>query len=348
MKVLFVDGTAAYHPQRLSTLPSGGIVTSLTIIPRYLASRGHEVYVVSVCEEELHIGGVWYTRDRAKMANPDVVVFNRNTITNELVSCFPNARIVLWLHDIVDPRYFDDNGFEKAHLYVALSRYCKESYEDFYGLPAGKFVIIPNGVDPKVFYKNGRKRNKNLWVTASAPIKGFAPIDYWFYNMKRHNPNLELRMYCSNKLHDLEEDKKTIEMLNKLKDRGVKILDPIPQHELADVFREAYCLLMPNSYPEICSNVLLQAQACGLPVIATNLGSADEFIEHDYSGLLTTTAPHDHFWWWKEFVSLSVRLYLNEEQHKQISRHAPLGVSTWDYIGGRWNEMLYDVMEQAA
>lgn len=348
MKIIFLDGTAAFHPQRLSTKPTGGICTSLTLVPRYLAARGHEVYVVSVHEKEEFIDGVWYTRDRDKFADPDVVVFNRNTITNSLVDCFPKATIVWWLHDICDPRYLEDNGYQRADVVVALSDYCKESYADFYGIPHEKFVVIPNGVDPSVFYKGTESRNHNLWVCASAPIKGLQPIDYWYENMKRHNPNLELRLYCSSSLHELKEESRTVEMLNKLKEKGVKVLDPIPQHELADVFRKAYALLMPNSYPEICSNVLLQARACGLPVIASNIGSASEFIEHEYSGLLTSTTPPDLFWWWMDFTRLSVRLYRDFRQHEYIRLHAPLDVPTWDFIGQRWNEMLMDAVEVAA
>jgi glycosyltransferase involved in cell wall biosynthesis len=348
MRVLFVDGTAAFSPSRLATKATGGICTSLTKIPRYLASRGHEVYVVSVYEEEALINNVWYTRDKERIAKPDVVVFNRNTITRQTASCFPDSRIVFWAHDIVDPRYFEDDGFTKADYVVALSDYCKESYSDFYGIAPEKFVVIPNGIDPSVFYPGTQPRNKNLWICASAPIKGLQPIDYWYENMKRHNPDVELRLYCSSSLHDLPEEQKFAQMLQKLKDKGIKVLDPIPQRELAEVFREAYALLMPNSYPEICSNVLLQAQACGLPVIASNIGSASEFIQHDYSGLLTTTTPPDIFWWWFEFTRLSVRLYFNEAQHRFISKHAPLNVPTWDYIGARWNEFLLDAMEEAA
>lgn len=348
MKILFVDGTAAFEPTRLSTKPTGGICTSLTLVPRYLASRGHQVYVVSICEQEVFLDGVCYTRDQEKFADPDVVVFNRNTITNPAVDCFPNARIVFWAHDIVDPRYFEDDGYLRADYIVALSDYCKESYADFYGIPHEKFVVIPNGVDPTVFYKGTGPRNHNLWVCASAPIKGLQPIDYWYANMKRHNPDLELRLYCSSSLHEIPEEKKHAEMLQKLREKGVRVLDPIPQHELADVFRKAYALLMPNSYPEICSNVLLQARACGLPVIASNIGSASEFIEHEYSGLLTSTIPSDIFWWWLDFTRLSVRLYRDLRQHEYISRHAPLGVSTWSEIGQRWNEFLLDAVEVAA
>lgn len=347
-KLLFVDGTAAFEPQRLSTKPTGGICTSLTLVPQYLASRGHEVYVVSVHEEELFLSGVYYTRDRDKFADPDVVIFNRNTITNAAVDCFPESRIVLWLHDICDPRYFPDSGFTRADCVVALSRYNMETYADFYGIPEDKFIVIPNGVDKSVFYEGKKERNPNLFIVATAPIKGLEPVDYFYMNMLRHNPDLELRLYCSQSLHDLEDGDSTKRLLSGLAAKGVKVLDPIPQKELADVMREAYAMLMPSSYPENCSNLLLQARACGLPVIATNIGANPEFIEHNVTGLLTKTIPSDKFYWWYDFTRLAVRLWLNRSVHSYISKHAPENISTWNEIGARWNELLTDVMEVAA
>jgi hypothetical protein len=46
-KLLFIDGTEGFFPQRLSNLQCGGIITSLTLIPQILVKRGFDVYVLS-------------------------------------------------------------------------------------------------------------------------------------------------------------------------------------------------------------------------------------------------------------------------------------------------------------
>ena len=46
MKILFIDGTSGFSPTRLDSRPTGGILTSLTLIPRYLASKGFDVTVI--------------------------------------------------------------------------------------------------------------------------------------------------------------------------------------------------------------------------------------------------------------------------------------------------------------
>jgi glycosyltransferase involved in cell wall biosynthesis len=177
-------------------------------------------------------------------------------------------------------------------------------------------------------------------VCASAPIKGLEPIGFTFHNLRRCNPNIELRIYSSQKLHELADDEKTTKFFKLLKEFGVKILDPIPQKELAEVFREAWALLMPNDYPEICSNLILQAQSCGLPVITTPIGSAPEFIKNETSGLLTSTTPCDKFWFWKNFAEQACRLQYSDELHKNISKHSDDQVYDYTEICEKWYNMV--------
>jgi glycosyltransferase involved in cell wall biosynthesis len=345
MKILFIDGTKGFAPDRLNSRPTGGILTSLTLIPRHLADRGNDVYVVSHFDQETSVRGVHYIQNLNGLV-PDVVVFNRNSIDRPTAEHFkrlnPNCRIVWWLHDIVDHRYLQDDGYRLANTIVALSDYCRRSYADFYDLPMSKFVIIPNGVDKNVFFppEIGSRRNKNLYLCASAPIKGTYPIPFTFHQLRRFDTEMELRMYSSQKLHDLEDTSFISRDLASLREAGVNVVEPIPQSRLADVFREAWALLMPNHYPEICSNVLLQAQACGLPVVASNIGSVSEFIKAGETGLLTHTFPHDMFLWWKDFAELAVKLRANEAFHTHLSMNSPCAVRSWDEIGALWTELL--------
>jgi glycosyltransferase involved in cell wall biosynthesis len=338
MKILFIDGTKGFSPTRIDEKPCGGIITSLTLIPQYLAKQNHDVYVISEYKKEEVFKGVTYTNKFTSVIKPDIVVLNRNAINNYLLSLYPTAKYIWWLHDIVQITYLNDNAFQAVDKIVALSDYCKNSYSDFYNIPKDKFTVIQNGVDEKVFNKGNTTVNNDLFVCASAPIKGLQPIEFTFYNMQRNNPNVELRIYSSQKLHDFEDTNKKI--FDNFRNRGIKVCDPIPQKELAKVFQQARGLLMPNSYPEICSNLILQAQACGCPVITTPIGSAPEFIKHRKTGLLTETYPHDMFLWWKEYAELSVELMKNNLLFDTISSEASKQIPTWDDIGETWNNLI--------
>ncbi|WP_230691188.1 hypothetical protein, partial [Streptococcus pneumoniae] len=77
------------------------------------------------------------------------------------------------------------------------------SYSDFYDIPKSKFTIIPNGVDKKVFYR-GYEKDKNLFLVVSAPVKGHYPLEFTYLNLKRHNPNIDFRVYSSQSLHGFQ------------------------------------------------------------------------------------------------------------------------------------------------
>lgn len=346
MKLLFIDGTKGFTPTRLATKPCGGILTSLTIIPRHLAAAGHDVTVLSLHETAEDVAGVHYLpikTDITTLPAYDVVVFNRNCLDARVCAHFRSkgARLVWWLHDIVDPRYLSDDpqtfGVDRI---VALSQYCVDSYADFYGLSRELFDVIGNGVDPDVFYRDLTwQRRRDLFVTASAPVKGLYSLPFMWDNLKRIVPTAELRLYSSQGLHDLENTSEHARLLTALRQSGARVMDPVPQSELASVFREATALLMPNSYPEICSNVLLQAQACGLPVIASPIGSAREYISHEINGLLTRTMPHDMHWFNKEYAQLVIDLARDHELQDSLINRASTP-PTWQQIGLAWSELI--------
>lgn len=346
MKLLFIDGTSGYYPGRIYQKPSGGIVTSLHHVPRFLAAQGHDVYLISVHETAETAMGVKHLNS-AEDIKPDVVIFNRNLMNHALVDRYRDAYKIWWLHDIMEPSYMEDDSFKRMDAVVALSRYCVESYADFYGLDPRKFTVIPNGVDRAVFFPGTQPRERNLFVQASAPIKGLHPLAFAFANLKRNCPEVRLVLYADQNMHGMENTKGMAAQLDALRAAGAEVNAPVPQQDIADVFRRAYALLMPNHYPEICSNVLLQARACGLPVIASNIGSAAEFIEHEVNGLLTTAKPHDMWWWQKDFAALCVGLAMSPEFQERLSVAAPKGVLSWAEIGEKWSQLVSSCLVEA-
>lgn len=348
MRVLFADFTKGHDPKALYSKPTGGTLTSLTKVPEYLASLGHEVFVVSTYGKEETINGVNYIpAENKSIGKWDVTVFNRNVLPKDFVADHKenNIKIVWWLHDIVDTKYLQDDTFKQVDHIVALSKYCKDTFSDFYEISPEKFSIIPNGIDPEIFFPGPyEQRNPHIFLTASALIKGFMPLELTYISLQRFDPDLDFRIYSNQKLHGLENTTAQQGFLDRMDTIGAHVYSPMSPKSLSVVMRKAWALLMPNTYPEICSNLLLQARASGLPVVSSNIGANPEFIEHEKTGLLTTKwHPHDIHSWITEFATQACRLQQDKELHKKISTEAPSGVKTWDEIGRSWNELLQTV-----
>jgi glycosyltransferase involved in cell wall biosynthesis len=347
MKILFTDATSNFSPDRISKKPTGGILNSLTIIPQFLASKGHEVYVSCDCKKKIVTKGVTYLPLdwTEKIPKWDVIVINRNGLNNQIVGYSKSigAKVVWWLHDIVDFRYLQDSSYQHVDKIIALSNYCKKSFSEFYDIPKEKFVVIPNGVDKKMFYPGDyKKRKKYRIVMASALIKGVLPVEQTWNNIKRQFPDSELYIYSSQTLHDKENNKEQNGFLSGMESLGARVMQPVRQEVLAEIMRTSWILLMPNTYPEICSNVLLQAQACGLPVVSSNIGANPEFIRHNETGVITEDYPHDIWLWVKKYVEATVNLCKDDDLHYQISKNAPEGILDWNEIGERWEKCLKD------
>lgn len=344
MRILFVDLTKGHDPKALYDKPTGGTLTSLTKVPEYLASIGHEVYVSSTHQVEETVNGVHYIVANSKVPKWDVTVFNRNVLPNDFVKYCKQqgSKIVWWLHDIVDTRYLPDNTYLLVDKVVALSKYCKDTFSDFYSIHPDSFTIIPNGIDPEVFYPGVYEdRNPHLFITASAPIKGYTPIEATFSSLKDFDMDLDFRIYSSQSLHGQENTEGQKKFLDRMHVAGAHVYAPTSQKVMAALMRKAWVLLMPNSYPEICSNLLLQARACGLPVVSSNIGSNPEFVEHEKTGLLTTKwHPHDIHSWSVEFARQACVLQRHPDLHRSISEKSPLDVLTWREVGEKWNELI--------
>ena len=66
----------------------------------------------------------------------------------------------------------------------------------------------------------------------------------------------------------------------------IKFIGPVGPKERNELFKDAYALLHLNTIPERFGLVLVEAMACGVPVIAMDLGSCREVITDGKTGIL--------------------------------------------------------------
>ncbi|RME24302.1 MAG: glycosyltransferase, partial [Candidatus Zixiibacteriota bacterium] len=75
----------------------------------------------------------------------------------------------------------------------------------------------------------------------------------------------------------------------KLRHPKVEFIGEIGEHEKGDFLGNAYALLFPIDWPEPFGLVMIEAMACGTPVIARRRGSVPEVIDHGHSGFIFET-----------------------------------------------------------
>jgi glycosyltransferase involved in cell wall biosynthesis len=71
-----------------------------------------------------------------------------------------------------------------------------------------------------------------------------------------------------------------------LRQPGIEYVGEIGQHEKSDFLGNARALLFPIDWPEPFGLVMIEAMACGTPVIAVPMGSVPEIVEPGVSGFL--------------------------------------------------------------
>jgi glycosyltransferase involved in cell wall biosynthesis len=157
------------------------------------------------------------------------------------------------------------------------------------GIPQEKIEVIPNGIDIGLFQPldkiECRKKLKLpvekkiiLYTGNLEKVKG---VDVLVSAMQNLNKNACLALVGDGKLkNSLKLKVKSLSLENRITFAGVRLHSEIPLWMNAcDVF----CLPSRN---EGCPNVVLEALACGRPVVASMVGGVPEIINSDELGLL--------------------------------------------------------------
>lgn len=135
--------------------------------------------------------------------------------------------------------------------------------------------VIRNGVDTDKFYPAKKKPLKKIILATSrlAPRKG---IDYLIKAMQvvaKKEPHAKLWLAGEG-----VEQEKLVKLAERLGvENKVKFLSRVDHNKLPDIYRQAKIFVLP-SLSESFSNSLLEALACGLPVVATSGGGNREMV----------------------------------------------------------------------
>lgn len=154
-----------------------------------------------------------------------------------------------------------------------------------YGFDPNCIHSIPNGVDLKEFQRTQpiprRQRRRFILLGRRTPQKGIDTA------LKALKILADKGLADSFELNLYGWDYPGWDYRQMASELGVKgSVNFLPfEDNILDIYREAYCLILP-SVGEGLSNVLLEAMAMEMPVIASRVSGNVEVVEHQQDGLL--------------------------------------------------------------
>jgi len=227
----------------------------------------------------------------------------------------------------------------KIHTFIAVSEVAKDAMASHY---PGRYRIIPNGVDVHRFTPEGPmpsdpfSRPILLFVGRMEPRKGFPYALRAFQELKRRIPTATLVAIGTGRLLETYRQMVPSELRDAVHFLGFVEPDRLPQY-----YRWADVYTSPAIGGETFGIVLLEAMACGTPVVAADIPGYRQVIQHGRNGLLVNVRDPKTYAeaLWNVLEDERFRAQLIEEGLKTAMAHA------WDRIAEQIEALYKEVLQ---
>lgn len=200
-------------------------------------------------------------------------------------------------------RPFLTNALQTATKVFSVSNSLKQQMIAL-GIEKEKITVVGNGVDTEKFYplekqtmreKLGLKESEKILITIGGLVerKGFHRVLEVMPALIKQFPGLKYLVVGGPSAEgDWTEKLKNMVIELKLQN-NVIFLGSLPPVQLKEVLSAADVFVLPTRN-EGWANVILEAMACGIPVIATDVGGNSEVISNEDIGSIVTFGDKQH------------------------------------------------------
>ncbi|MEM5797830.1 MAG: glycosyltransferase family 4 protein [Candidatus Aenigmatarchaeota archaeon] len=230
-------------------------------------------------------------------------------------------------------------SYKFVDLAIGISDYaCKEIEK--YGVPKRKIVHIPNGIDVKDYQKIDGTKLKKLKKELN-----LSKNDFVFGCFSRFSKSKNIKFLIKNfekfpksKLIIVgaidNNDRGYFEECVKLARKNNSIIIPNVQEEDKKYYYHIFDVFLYPSLWEGFGLPMIEAMACGKPVICFNRFSMPELVKNYYNGFCVNTQ--------KEFFNKIELIYKNNKLRKKLSKNAKKFVSNfdWEKITKKYKDLI--------
>lgn len=281
----------------------GGSESAVCYLAMELAKLGHQITLVSQCDQNIHAFGIRCLPLSIQGQNieyPECLIkenFDAIIIKNGLPQLGPHlkqhqqhqARLFFWTgHAHNQPPIQAISNPDIAQSFdqiICVSDWQKQQFCQHFGLAPTHIQVIRNAISP--FFENLFLDRQELeeakacpphLTYTSTPFRGLNLLLTQFPDLAKQIPALGLSVYSSMKVYGLDSEDQKFKQLYEMAHQtpNVHYFGSIGQFELASKLRHHHILAYPNTFPETSCIAVMEAMAAGLKVITTNLGALPE------------------------------------------------------------------------
>lgn len=327
--------------QILPSLDVGGVETGTVDLARYLVRHGHKAITVSgggrMVKELDAIGARHYILPVGKKSiltvirmigklsaiirNEDIDIVHARSRVPAIIAYFAckrtNRAFITTAH-----------GYYKKHLLsramgwgkfvIVASNIMAKHMTNSFGVPYERIRLIPRGSDLEKF----KFRDPSGWkskqftigmVSRITPLKGHADFIKAVSILARQIPELKVIIVGEAPKVKYRED---VEILVRRLGLSGKVDFLGSRQDVPEILAGFDILVSATITPEAFGRVIIEAQASGVPVVATKVGGVVDIVEDEKTGLLCAAGDS------RDMAEKILKLYNDREMWKKIALDA--------------------------
>ncbi len=329
--------------QILPELNVGGVETGTLDLARHLIKQGHKAVVVSnggLLVKELEAMGATHYHlpvnkksffSMYKLINPLAEIIRREKV--DIVHA--RSRVPAWI------AYFacratktvfisTCHGYYKKHFLsfvmgwakrvIVLSNVIARHMIEDFGVPYERIRLIPRSVDLQKFkYLSPDKKRSRVFnigiIGRITPIKGHLHFIKAMARVMRNLPQIKIWI-VGDAPASKSSYKESLQVL--IRQLGLWHCTEFLgiQRDIPEILSHLDCLVMATTTHEAFGRVIIEAQAAGVPVVATEVGGVVDIIEDKKNGLLVPPGSPD------EIAEAVIRIYREPELARSLAENA--------------------------
>jgi glycosyltransferase involved in cell wall biosynthesis len=220
-----------------------------------------------------------------------------------------NKTIEKFIQKLVTPK------IKKANLIVVPSEYFKEIVYNKFSIKKEKIFVSPSGgIDIQLFKPKDRKKDIFTigYVSRIDKGKGWDTLLYAVSLLKEKGLIFRVLIIgggAEEKL--LIETTKDLKLENIVQYVGIK-----PHSELVNYFNQMNIFAFTTRLAESLGLVGLEAMACGVPVLGSNIGGLPSYIDHSVNGMLFEPSNYNEL---SKYIEYFMNLDSDELREYQVN-----------------------------